>query len=130
MTWKPTHFLVALSDQAAERDGYIYRGLGVYRVIRLPRNRKAVWSLVHLNTGHEVCKLWGGFKTAFKVATEIAECGDWDFVGLRGYENHDPAILHRMEAIVNRHPTIASHRDKTVPANEAVARQIAMERAS
>ena len=130
MTWDPGDFLVAQSYGPAKRSGYVYRGLVMYRLSQLPRKRKSLWSLVHLNTGHEVCKLWGGVKTALKVATEIAECGDWDFVGLRGYENYDPAILHRMEAIVNRHPTIASHRDKTVPANEAVARQIAMERAS
>lgn len=40
---------------------------------------------------------------AFDIATEIADCGDWDWEGLEGYRNKDPELLERVSGILAKH---------------------------
>ena len=65
---------------------------------------------------------------AFAIATEIAECGDWDWSGLDGYRNVDPEIRNKFVAVVTR---IGPKKIRKVPNNfnAASAVEVALARA-
>lgn len=127
MSWQPEDFLIATAGEPFPVVGYVYRGLGLHK----PSPRRKNWSLTHLGTGHQIATITGKVADVFPVASEIAECGDWDFDGLKGYVNRDPEIGKRLHEIIARHknarPAIVTEARKP---NHDVARQITERRAS
>lgn len=131
MSWTPETFLIAMPGGPAKRHGYVYRGLGLYLIMPAsPKGRRpAQWSLTHLGSGHCLAMLKGDVSTAFPIATEIAEAGDWTFDGLKGWKNHFPDAAERVREILER----AGSRGKMTGggnSNEGVAREIAMARST
>lgn len=104
MTWMPADFLVACGREPTLRAGYVYRGLGLVLSVRgSPKGRrKPIWALTHLGSGHALCLIEGDVKTAFPIASEIAELGDWDWDGFEGYKNRDPELLTRASDVIER----------------------------
>lgn len=107
--WRPETFEVALPGGPTRKAGYVYRGLGIWQEMQpSPKGRRpAQWSLTHLGSGHKVCSIKGDVRTAFPVATEIAESGDWDFLSLEGWKDRFPNVHEVIGEILSRHPKIA-----------------------
>lgn len=131
MSWEPADFLVADSWSNIgyhKVAGYSYRGLGIH-MIRSPKGRRPpTWSLCHLGSGHTVCLIDGRVAVAFAIASEIAECGDWSFDGLKGWINVDPEIPEKCKVIMAKYPK-ATRRATGGNHSENSARAIALARA-
>jgi hypothetical protein len=107
MTWRPAKFKRADKFEGAiETSGYIYRGLGLQMSIaQSPRGRKPpIWLLIHLNSGHVICQISGVVAKAFPIGAEIAECADWGFSGLDGWNNTDPNLPSKVRNFAARYP--------------------------
>lgn len=133
MAWEPAEFLIAdlWSNPGFHKvAGYTYRGLGIHLTIKgSPKGRRPpTWSLSHLGSGHKVCLIDGKVATAFEIASEIADCGDWSFDGLKGYINIDPDIKEKFRALCEKHPKTI-RRGPGGNASEDAARAIVMARA-
>ena len=128
--WQETTFLIATRNGPDERRGFIYRGLGVFKVLpsSLKGRRPPRWSVTHLGSGHQVALIDAHMVEAFNIATEIAECGEWDFDSLEGWRDRDPTLLKKRDAILLRHgEKCPEHRREEK--NHDVARAIAEARA-
>lgn len=128
----PSSFLIACTSAAESRDGFVYRALGMWKELPAsPKGRRPPrWSLTHLGSGHQVCRVHAHMRPAFEIATKFAELGDWDFDGFSGWVNRDPELKTRFTALLlsfgkrcTRQPLTAAHNDYEV------ARQIAEARA-
>ena len=127
--WRPAKFKRADKfDGAIETSGYIYRGLGLQMSIAQSlRGRRPPWLLIHLNSGHVICQISGVVAKAFPIAAEIAECTDWGFSGLDGWNNTDPDLPSKVRIFAERYPkhiiSISGASDRVI------AEQISAERA-
>ena len=104
--WKPETFPIALGPHSIDhRAGYTYRGLGIHMSMKAsPKGRRPPrWKVTHLGSGHAVAVIDGDVAGAFPIATEIAECSDWDFDGLDGWRNRDPELPSKVQEIIARH---------------------------
>ena len=90
--------------EARLETGLLYRGLAMRQICpSSPKGRRpGWWSLTHCGTGHALVIIVAHTDEAFKIATEIAECGDWDWSGQNGYRNVDPEVRNKFAAIVAR----------------------------
>lgn len=127
--WNPGTFLIATGFGPDTTDGFVYRGLGMWKIMKAsPKGRRPPrWHLTHLGSGHAVCVIAAHMVKAFGIATEIAECGDWGWDGLAGYLNRDPDILRRCVDIIERHKNHVLRLGCT--ASKETAREIAIARA-
>ena len=128
--WRPAKFKRADKfDGAIETSGYISRGLGLQMSIAqsLRGRRPPFWLLIHLNSGHVICQISGVVAKAFPIAAEIAECTDWGFSGLDGWNNTDPDLPSKVRNFAERYPkhiiSISGASDRVI------AEQISAERA-
>lgn len=126
MTWEPENFLIAEPSGPREVAGYVFRSLGLHLAVKGRGRRAPEWSLTHLGTGHRLCVIKGKVAVAFPIATEIAECGDWDWDGFLGYRNRDPELPLRFAAIVSGHKECHRRYGRH---HEEIAREIAEARA-
>jgi len=102
--WAQARYEIA-AEKATTVDGFTYRGLGMHQIRRHEMFKQAgLWCLAHLNSGHAIVVIAGSVREAFDIATDIAECGEWDFNGLNGWENRDPELTVKLKAILDRHP--------------------------
>ena len=128
--WHPAKFKRADKfDGAIETSGYSYRGLGLQMSIaQSPKGRRSpVWLLIHLNSGHVICQISGVVAKALPIAAEIAECTDWGFFGLDGWNNTDPDLPSKVKNFAKRYPKhIISIRGTS---DRVIAEQISAERA-
>ena len=130
MSWEPSKFLTASTFGGPDTVyGYVYRGLGLYICMKgSPKGRRPpTWMLTHLGTGHRICMIDGTVANAFPIATEIADCGDWEFDGLKGWVNRDPELPTKFRAIIDAHSKQC--RTGSGGGNEEQAVAIAMARA-
>lgn len=130
MAWMPGNFQRALGGYGAtDAAGYVYRGLGMVIVVRAsPKgHRPPTWALVHLNSGHKVASIKGFVADAFPIASEIAECADWDFNGLDGWRNQTPELPQLVRAIIERNSKRAEFRSGG--GDQEIAAQISASRA-
>ncbi len=127
--WKPATFLKAFPEEPIEAVGLVYRGLGLDMTMKgSPKGRRSpTWSLTHLGTGHRVCLIFGQDADVLPIATEIAECGDWIFHDLDGWQNLDPELMDKFQAIIAKHGKKCSKTGG--PSDREIARQIATRRA-
>lgn len=125
--WQPANFLIASHYGPTERAGYTYRSLGLHMMWKAsPKGRRPpCWALTHLGSGHAIVFIVGHVATAFPIATEIAECSDWDFDGLDGWRNRDPEIIEKLRAVLAKYPA-KSLRYGRGNANEECASQSLM----
>lgn len=110
--WDADKFFVASLFEGPHKEaGYVYRGLGLRMVMRgSPKGRRPpLWALTHLGTGHRICTIRGLAAAAFPIATEIAECGEWGFDGLKGYINMDPELVIKCKAVIDHYPKIVNY---------------------
>ncbi len=131
MPWKPENFHIARFWGPDATPGYVHKGLGLSMAIKgSPKGRRPPrWALIHLGSGHLVCFIEGTVAEAFLIATEIADCGDWDFDGLMGWKNRDPEVPTKVAEIFKVYPKrIIGMRGQSA-GHEAVAAQIATMRA-
>jgi hypothetical protein len=106
MPWQPGEFVTGVSlTYGGKVPGYLYKGLALKLEIKpSPKGRRpAMWSLFHIRSGHQVATIHGDVRTAFPIATEIADTCDWSFGGLRGYLNQEPDLLDKVRAWAKRH---------------------------
>lgn len=132
MTWKPENFLIAQAYGPETVVGYTYRGVGLHVVIKAsPKGRRPpTWSVTHLGSGLRVALVRGTVAAAFPAATDIAECGDWDFDGIDGWRNRDPELPKKLVEACAKHKNASPKAGG--PALESTAnvvRQIVMARA-
>lgn len=112
--WQPNEFLIADTwspEKCHKVAGYTCRGLGIHVVIQgSPKGRRPpTWSLTHLGSGHVVVRIAGKVAEAFLIASEIAECSEWDaFDGLDGWRNTDPGLPDKVREIMTRYPKAVS----------------------
>lgn len=104
--WHPGHFLICCFSDVETASGWIYRGLAMrFAFPGSPKGRRPPgWVLTHMGSGHAVCTIDAHETEAFAIATEIAECGEWDFDGLRGYINRDPTLREKYGAVAAKYP--------------------------
>lgn len=129
--WKPEDFEVAWGSGAGAVAGYTYRGLGLHVAINpSPKGKRPTrWTLTHLNTGHRIGYLDGDVRTAFPVATDIAEAGDWDFLSFEGWKDRFPDAKERLAEIQERHPKVFTWKQGDGGGNNReIAQQIASNR--
>lgn len=129
MSWEPADFNVARLLGPQKVRGYAFNGLGLHMELRgSPKGRRApTWGLYHLNTGHRIILIIGVVAVAFPIATEIAECSDWTFDGLRGWKNRDPDLYEKLCAITERHSSACRHAPGS-GSNDDTARAILLAR--
>lgn len=132
--WRPEDYLLAVSVEpyTSKVSGYTYRGLGLHVLdAGSPGGRrKPTWRLTHLGTGCSLADIKGDVATAFPVATEIAECSDWDFISLDGWRDRDPEIGAKVNAIIGRHKNATRAKGAaTREMTEIAAQSVAMARA-
>jgi hypothetical protein len=79
--------------------GWLYKGLGLFVLGPVVRDEAAQllmpneWSLTHLNTGHQVCRLIGSRSLVFRMGKDIADCTEWElFTTVGGWANVDPDL--------------------------------------
>lgn len=103
--WKDETFEVAYSFGPVPKAGYTYRGLGLFMVVKASKKgrRPPLWSLTHLGSGHRLALIEGDVRTAFPIATEIAESGDWDFLSLEGWKDRFPDAPERLRELCERY---------------------------
>lgn len=102
--WKSEDFLIAAPGGPSSRHGFVYRGLGVHKIIGAsPRGRRPpLWSVTHLGSGHRVGNIHAHIVRAFDIATMVAECVEWDWNGLDGYRNIEPDLAQKLRDFVNQ----------------------------
>lgn len=103
--WRPGYYMSACWGDVEQSPGRIHAGLAMsFTFAGSPKGRRPpVWTLTHLGSGHVVCNIEAHEAEAFAIATEIAECGDWDFDGLKGYLNRDPDLPEKFRALMQKH---------------------------
>lgn len=95
-----------------------------------PKGRRPPsWHLTHLGSGLLICRIEGKVSEAFVIASEIADCGDWDFDGPDGWKNRDLELPHKVVAIGKKYPKAVTVKAGHHPNTETVARAVAMARA-
>lgn len=106
MKWTAAKYLLATPVQPTDVSGRTYRGLGLHQAGRgSPKGKRPPWwALTHLATGHRVCRIDAHEDEALKIATLIAECGDWTFEGLDGWKNSDPELKEKAAAMMQTFP--------------------------
>ncbi len=104
--WAPDYFMSAVWGDVEQNPGRIHAGLAMsFSFAGSPKGlRPPMWTLTHLGSGHVVCNIEAHETEAFSIATEIAECGDWGFDGLKGYLNLDPDLPEKALVVIRRHP--------------------------
>lgn len=123
MKWTLNKFLTATPGGVREVEGYVYRGLGV--TISVAGGLLApLWKIPHLGSGHPVAHIKAERKRAIAIATEIAECADWDFLGLYGWKNLEPNIIQKVDVIKAKYPSAFHQKKNTKPRCEDQAREI------
>lgn len=99
------------------------RGVGLYF------NEIGVWWLVHLRSGHGICKLVGGPLEVLPVATRLAEVTDWTFEAITGWQNTDPDLPKKIRQIWAAEPRVMPD---DIPGedlrDERLARELAVEK--
>lgn len=130
MSWEPEIFETAQYYGPSKVAGYTYRGLGLHMVMEpSPKGRRpARWNLSHLGSGHLVGVLTGDVATAFPVAGEVAEAGDWEFLSLDGWKDRFPDAAEKVREIAARHPKVFSVKFGGGSRSHQVACQIASNR--
>lgn len=93
--WSFGNFHIANLTGPERVAGYSYRGLGL--------DKRGEWVLSHLATGLKIARLGAGKPLALRVATEIAEAGDWDFDAPEGLLNRFPDAGERVHKILQAH---------------------------
>ena len=93
--WLPGNFHIATLTGPERVAGYSYRGLGL--------DKRGEWVLSHLATGLKIARIGSRKPAAVKVATEIAEAGDWDFDAPEGLLNRFPDAGERVHEILQQH---------------------------
>lgn len=70
-----------------------------------PKGRRPpTWTIMHVGSGHLLVNFT--LHDPIPLATEIAECGDWDFTGLDGWKNLDPDLEEKYLAVKARYPKV------------------------
>jgi hypothetical protein len=129
--WPAGKFEIATPYGPQVKSGYVWKGLGLWLLdAGSPKGRrKPRWNLTHIGTGHLVGNLVGDVRTAFPVATDVADAGDWTFDGPGGWQNQFPDVKERMSELLARYPTIFSRGGNSGQDHEQ-ARDIAMRRSA
>lgn len=104
--WTPAKHLIAVFDDIHEVNGWTYRGIGIRLTFRAsPKGRRpSRYVLTHLGSGHRVFLINVKESKAFEIATDLAECVEWDWGGLDGYKNIEPNIKQKLRDTVVRWP--------------------------
>ena len=85
---------VGTVDGPVVAGGRIYRGVGLHW-------SGLTWNVTHLRSGHRICGIRLAKFAAQQIATEIAECGDWEWSAWGGWKNSDPGLLQRTSALLS-----------------------------
>jgi hypothetical protein len=103
MTWQPATYDIALASRCtAPQSGLVYKGLGIASTGELGPYGE-IWLLTHLGSGHAFLKIRGTKEEALAIATEVADCADWNFHGLTGYKNEQPDLPSRLAEVIVKH---------------------------
>lgn len=126
--WIHDTFMIATSNGVQRIAGMTCRGIGmqIVRKMQIFGNRP-ITAIVHLGSGHAICLVEANLEITAKIATEIVNATDWTFDGLKSWENMDPTLSLKVQAICNRY--IAYIRSADPGADDFQARKIARERA-
>lgn len=131
--WQQATFAVATPKGVVKVHGTVARGIGMH-VVRaerlmhlMDRGPRALTAIVHLGSGHAICLVDASYAKTAEIATQIIDAGDWEFDGLKGWENMDPTLSLKVQAICNRH--MAHIRSAIPESDDFQARKIALERA-
>lgn len=126
--WIHDTFMIATSSGVQRIAGMTCRGIGMHIVRKMQIfGARPITAIVHLGSGHAICLVEASLEKTAEIATEIVRAGDWDFDGLKGWENMDPTLSLKVQAICNRY--IAYIRSADPGADDFQARKIARERA-
>jgi hypothetical protein len=129
--WKPDviHSAVLRDGRwgVDERDGYTYRGLGLFVHAH---QEVPVWSLTHLNSGLAVHWMKGKLRFVSPVAAEYAELTDWTlFTLFDGWKQTDPDLKGKVRALRKKHGAMILPGLSHVAGDNDAARLIARTRA-
>jgi hypothetical protein len=117
----PGDFLMATLIGPKTQYGRVASGLAMTMLWEgSPKGKRPpAWSLTHLGTGHRVCVIEACEAEAFQIATEILVLTDWGFDGLLGWQNQDPKLIEKLDAMRGRYPKALHPRSGSVGCHEA-----------
>lgn len=127
--WKPGVVRVATDRGVLDYQGMTKGGLGMIIAkkagpFEMP---PATIALMHLGSGHVLLWIKATFDRAARLIAEIERLGDWDFDGLNGWQNRDPTLSLKLQAVVERNLDVISFPEHGP--DDVQARKIARERA-
>lgn len=125
--WKKGKYLEAYSYGPITVEGHLYKGLALRKVANasIKTGSLPTYCLTHCGTGHRVLRIIARCAMAFKIATEIADAGDWSFTSLDGWKNQFPDAHKKLKALGNKFPHNVIF-IKTNTQSEIIAKAVAM----
>lgn len=104
--WIEARFPCGSRGEVIERDGYTNGGgLGIFLEAKADPPGGIdwcddIWCIAHFNTGHAVARVEGTQAAAFQLGEEIADVGDWTFVGPTDWQATQPDLQQRVTDVV------------------------------
>lgn len=126
--WTLETYAVAAGKGTKLVQGMTMKGLGMHIVRQhIPFAQTPVYAITHLGSGHTVCMIEAQDKQASMIVAELLMAGDWEFDGLKGWENMSPDLAERVQGIFRRHQSVV--RAAADKPDDKIARQVARGRA-
>jgi hypothetical protein len=129
VSWVAGNIHCAAREGFFIKPGYTYKGLGL-RMIQAPSpkgRRPAEWLIIHLGSGHGIAVVAGTVSDVFPIVHELAEAGDWTFIGLDGWRNQFPEAKAATRAWLQRYSKF-QRPFQALGRIESAARAVAMAR--
>lgn len=128
MSWKSESYEVATSKGPRRVAGITQAGLGVHLVRdHIVFKQPPLYAVTHLGSGHTIMMIEAHKPRTGQIVAELLTAGDWDFGGLKGWENMSPDLADKVKAIVERHGDVV--RAGVSDPDDRQARTIARSRA-
>lgn len=123
--WQAAEFQIATKPQGKDprtekRGGFTHKGLGIFKL-----KGEEVWSVTNLASGHALFLVRGTFGIAVEIATMLASLGDWEFGGLRGFENMSHDLFLKVKMLYQMFGGYCFQPEDMPTRNEALADEIA-----
>lgn len=126
--WNIESYPVATSTGPKLVTGMTMKGLGMHVVRKhVLFAQSPIYGVTHLGSGHTVCLIEAHDRKASTIFAELVSAGDWEFDGLKGWENMSPDLADKVQAIIKRHESVI--RAASGEPDDRIARQVARGRA-
>lgn len=131
--WRPAKFKTAnfkpeTGPYIMEVSGFCYKGIGITahgQDCDCAGKGVEVWSVTHTGSGHRIFNVKGSFGIVVEIATLLANLGDWEFMGLRGFSNMSLDLFDKVQMLYQMFTGYCFQNEKESGRNEELADVIA-----